>query len=119
MVDLTLTDEQKDLRELAHEFAKNEIRAAAAEADRTSTLPIEVLRKGWDTGLMNIHVPEAYGGPGLHAFEGALVTEELAWGCSGIATSMEANMLGAAPAADPDQLRRPGASWPVRATYSV
>jgi acyl-CoA dehydrogenase len=46
---------------------------------------------------MNLHVPEQYGGGGLNAFEGALVMEELAWGCSGIATSMEANGLGAAP----------------------
>ena len=93
------TDEQQEYRELAHEFAKNEIRPAAAQADRDAKLPLDVLRKGWDSGLMNIHIPEEYGGAGLHGFDGALITEELAWGCSGIATSMEANMLGAMPVA--------------------
>ena len=36
MVDFTLTDEQKDLRELAHNFAEKEIRTVAWEYDRTA-----------------------------------------------------------------------------------
>ena len=96
-VSFDLTDDQKEFRALAHEFAAKEIRAVAAEADQTSTLPIETLRKGWESGLMNLHVPEEYGGAGLGSLDGVLVMEELAWGCSGIATSMEANGLGAAP----------------------
>jgi acyl-CoA dehydrogenase len=58
---------------------------------------MSVLEKGFEQGLMNLHIPEEYGGVGLGAFEGVLVMEELAWGCSGIATSMEANGLGSAP----------------------
>ncbi|MCW2927292.1 MAG: acyl-CoA dehydrogenase [Thermoleophilia bacterium] len=96
-VSFELTDDQKEFRALAHDFAENEIRPVAAEADQQSKLPIEVLRKGWETGLMNLHVPEQYGGAGLGSLDGVLVMEELAWGCSGIATSMEANGLGAAP----------------------
>ncbi|MCW2960426.1 MAG: acdA [Thermoleophilia bacterium] len=96
-VSFELTDDQKEFRDLAHEFAEKEIRPVAAQADRDSKLPIDLIRKGWDTGLMNLHVPEQYGGAGLNSFEGVLVMEELAWGCSGIATSMEANGLGAAP----------------------
>ncbi|MCW2956491.1 MAG: acdA [Thermoleophilia bacterium] len=96
-ISFEITDDQKEFQSLAHDFAEREIRPVAAEADRSQTLPIEVLRKGWETGLMNIHVPEQYGGTGLHSFDGVLVMEELAWGCSGIATSMEANGLGAAP----------------------
>jgi len=46
---------------------------------------------------MNPHIPEEYGGPGLPAFEQILVGEELAWGCSGIATSIVANILGSLP----------------------
>jgi len=96
-VSFQLTDDQEDFRALAHEFSEKEIRPVAAEADQRSKLPIEVLRKGWDSGLMNLHVPEEFGGLGLSSFDGVLVMEELAWGCSGIATSMEANGLGAAP----------------------
>lgn len=96
-ISFEITDDQKEFQSLAHDFAEKEIRAVAAEADKTQTLPIETLRKGWESGLMNVHVPEEYGGAGLGSMDGVLIMEELAWGCSGIATSMEANGLGAAP----------------------
>lgn len=96
-ISFELTDEQKEIQAMAREFSAKEIRTVAAEADQTSTLPMDVLRKGWDQGLMNVHIPEQYGGGGLDGFSGVLIMEELAWGCSGIATSMEANGLGAAP----------------------
>src|SRR5881227_677872 len=46
---------------------------------------------------MNVHVPEAYGGLALSAFEGLLTGEELCWGCSGIGTAIAANGLGHGP----------------------
>src|SRR5438093_6091211 len=46
---------------------------------------------------MNPHVPEELGGAGLGAFEGALIGEELCWGCAGIGTAIVANILGALP----------------------
>ncbi len=97
MVDFTLTDEQKSLREMAHDFAANEIRPVAWEYDRDGTWPQEILRKAWELGLMNNHIPEQYGGPGLGYFEGALIEEELSWGCSGIQTSIGCNGLATAP----------------------
>ena len=97
MVDFTLTDEQKALREMAHDFAAKEIRPVAWEYDKDGTWPEEVLRKAWELGLMNTHVPEEYGGPGASYLEGCLIEEELAWGCSGIATSLGANGLASAP----------------------
>lgn len=97
MVDFTLTDEQKALREMAHDFAVNEIRPVAWEYDEHGTWPQEILEKAWELGLMNNHVPEEYGGPGASYLEGALIEEELAWGCSGIATSIGANGLAGAP----------------------
>jgi len=48
---------------------------------------------------MNTHAPEEYGGPGLSYLDGCLIEEELAWGCSGIATSISANGLASAPLA--------------------
>ncbi|MBA3301922.1 MAG: acyl-CoA dehydrogenase family protein [Thermoleophilaceae bacterium] len=97
MVDFTLTDEQKDLRELAHDFAEKDIRKVAWEYDKHSTWPDDIIKKAWDVGLMNTHVPEEYGGPGLDYLSGALIEEELSWGCSGIATSLGANGLAGAP----------------------
>jgi acyl-CoA dehydrogenase len=97
VVDFTLTDEQKDLRELAHNFAEKEIRPVAWEYDRDGTWPQEIIEKAWEVGLMNIHVPEEYGGPGLDFVSGALIEEEFGWGCSGIGTSLAANGLAMTP----------------------
>ncbi|HVM68631.1 MAG TPA: acyl-CoA dehydrogenase family protein [Gaiellaceae bacterium] len=96
-VSFALTDEQKELRALAREFAEKEIRPKAAEYDEHQTHPADVIAKAHEVGLMNIHVPEELGGPGLPGFDGMLIGEELNWGCSGIATSILANTLGAGP----------------------
>jgi acyl-CoA dehydrogenase len=97
LVDFTLTDEQKDLRELAHNFAEKEIRPVAWDYDRDGTWPQEIINKAWEVGLMNVHVAEAYGGPGLDHLSGCLIEEELGWGCSGIGTTLMANGLASAP----------------------
>ena len=97
MVDFTLTDEQKDLRELAHNFSEKEIRKVAWEYDKDGTWPQDIIEKAWEVGLMNTHIPEAYGGPGLDYLSGCLIEEEMGWGCSGIGTTLMANGLASAP----------------------
>jgi len=99
VVDFTLTDEQKSMRELAHDFAQKEMRPVAWEYDKEGTWPQEVIEKAWELGLMNGHLPEAYGGPGLSYLDGAIIEEEIAWGCSGIGTSLTCNGLASAPLA--------------------
>jgi acyl-CoA dehydrogenase len=97
VVDFTLTDEQKSLREMAHDFAEKEIRPVAWEYDKEGTWPQDVIDKAWELGLLNTHLPTEYGGPGLAYLDGCLIEEELAWGCSGISTSLSANGLAMAP----------------------
>jgi acyl-CoA dehydrogenase len=97
LVDFTLTDEQKDLREMAHNFAEKEIRKVAWEYDRDATWPQDIVDKAWEVGLMNAEIPEEYGGPGLDHMSGCLIEEEMGWGCSGIGTSLMANGLASAP----------------------
>jgi acyl-CoA dehydrogenase len=97
VVDFTLTDEQKNLRDLAHEFAAHEIRPVAWEYDKEGTWPEDIIKKAWEVGLMNTHIPEEYGGPGVGYLDGCLIEEELSWGCSGIQTSVGCNGLATAP----------------------
>ena len=97
MVDFTLTDEQQDMREMAHDFAENEIRPVAWDYDRDATWPGEILDKAWELGLMNNHLPTEYGGPGLSVLDGVIIEEEIAWGCSGVGTSLSCNSLASAP----------------------
>jgi len=108
-ISFALTPEQRELRALAREFAEKEIRPKAAEYDEHQTHPADLVEKAHELGLMNVHIPEEYGGPGLPGFEGMLIGEELSWGCSGIAVSIVANTLGAGPvliAGSDEQKRR-------------
>jgi len=97
VVDFTLTDEQQSICELAHDFAEKEMRPVAWEYDRDGTWPQEILEKAWELGLMNSFLPVEYGGPGLGVFDGVLIGEEIAWGCSGIGTSLSCNKLASTP----------------------
>src|ERR1700761_2184968 len=99
MVEFTLTDEQKNLREMAHDFAVKEIRPVAWEYDKDGTWPEDIIKKAWDIGLMNSHIEEEYGGAGASYLDGCLIEEELSWGCSGIQTSLGCNGLATAPIA--------------------
>src|SRR6266566_9878304 len=96
-VSFGLTNEQKALRDLAHDFAEREIRPKEREYDEGSIHPADVIAKAHELGLMNVHIPEAFGGLELGAFEGMLIGEELCWGCSGIGTAIVANGLGHGP----------------------
>jgi acyl-CoA dehydrogenase len=97
MISFELTDEQKQLQETARKFAKEEIIPKAAHHDKAGEFPKEIAKKAWELGLMNTHVSEEYGGLGLSVLDGCIITEELAYGCTGISTAMEANVLAAAP----------------------
>ena len=95
--DLTLSEEQQALVQTARDFTKKEITPVAAEYDVSGEFPREILKKAWETGLMNCEVPEAYGGLGLGCLDHTLVQEEVAYGCCGINTSLAANALAALP----------------------
>ncbi len=97
MIDFSLSDEQKQLQELARKFTKEEVIPKAAHHDEKGEFPREIVTKAWELGLVNTHIPQEYGGLGLGVLDGCITTEELAYGCTGIATAIEANTLAAAP----------------------
>jgi acyl-CoA dehydrogenase len=96
-MDLSLTEEQEALAQTARDFTRKEIIPRAGHFDETGEFPKEILKKAWETGLMNVEIPEAYGGLGGSCLDNCLVQEEVSFGCSGINTSMAANSLGATP----------------------
>ncbi|QQR57404.1 MAG: acyl-CoA dehydrogenase family protein [Candidatus Melainabacteria bacterium] len=97
MVDFFLNDEQRQIQQLANQFATKEVKPRSAHHDETGEFPRDICAKAWELGLMNTHIPEEYGGMGLGSFEGCLIAEEIASGCTGIGTAMEANNLAEAP----------------------
>ncbi|MCB9449927.1 MAG: acyl-CoA dehydrogenase family protein [Anaerolineaceae bacterium] len=96
-VSFMLTDEQVMLQKMAREFTANEIMPVAAEYDEHATFPEDIFHKARELGIVNMNIPEEYGGVGATAFEECVVAEELAYGCTGISTSITTNGLGALP----------------------
>ncbi len=94
-----LSDEQRLLQESVRRFAQEEIAPVAAEYDASGEFPREIIAKAWELGLVSTQVSPEYGGVGLSSLDGCIVTEELAWGCAGICTSIMANDLGLLPIA--------------------
>lgn len=97
MLNFNLSPEQEDLRRKVREFALKEVLPIAWEYDRRSEMPLFIMKKAFDLGLMNGNIPRAYGGRGYGVIEDTLVTEEIAAACPGIATSLFDNSLGMAP----------------------
>lgn len=97
MIDFSLTDEQKELQRLAHEFSQKEIRPHTEEHDKCGKFPIDIAKKAFEIGLMNLNIPQEFGGGGLKVLDEVIIAEELAWGCSGISTALSVNHLAYAP----------------------
>lgn len=97
MVNFELTDEQRALQDTAREFAEKEMRPVAAKYDRGHEFPWHVMRKAFEVGFLSSSIGTEYGGGGLSLLDTVIVSEELAWGCAGLFTSMMANSLALTP----------------------
>lgn len=97
MVSFALSEEQRMLVDMTRDFVANEVIPVASHHDHTGDYPTAVAAQAFELGLMNITIPDSYGGGDLGHFEEALVTEEFAFGCSGMAISMTVNNLASVP----------------------
>ena len=95
-ISFALTDEQRELRRLAHEFAEKEIRPKSLEYDEHQTHPADVVAKAHEVGLMNPHIPDEYRASASPASTGCWSARS-SRGHAGIAVSIIANTLGSAP----------------------
>lgn len=92
-----LNDMQREIQELARKFTKEEIIPVAAEYDKNGKYPWDIIKKAWSLGLIHKHIPKYCGGMEFNNFDGCLITEELAYGCTGILTALDGTELGEAP----------------------
>ncbi|TXT53491.1 MAG: Acyl-CoA dehydrogenase [Promethearchaeota archaeon] len=92
-----LTAKQKELQQKAREFAIKEVLPVARYYDEKNDFPMEVIKKAWEEKLLNLAIPQEYGGLGYGLMESIVVVEEIAAACPGIATSIFDNNLGAEP----------------------
>jgi acyl-CoA dehydrogenase len=92
-----LSEEQKALQKMVRDFTRARIIPVAGELDEHGTFPMEICREAWELGIMNVEIPEEYGGMHLGIFDNCLINEELAYGCVGVATTVTGNTLAATP----------------------
>ncbi|MBI2485789.1 MAG: acyl-CoA dehydrogenase [Deltaproteobacteria bacterium] len=88
---IELTEEQRMIRDVARDFAENEIKPVAAELDRQGKFPTELVKKMAELGFMGIFVPEDYGGSGMDTFSYVLALEEICKACASTGVIMSVN----------------------------
>ena len=86
-----LSDEQREIQRLVHDFADQEVRPAAEELDREHRFPYEIVEKLGGLGLMGIPYPQEYGGGGADNLAYAIAIEELARVDSSVAITVAAH----------------------------
>ncbi|XP_006919392.1 LOW QUALITY PROTEIN: medium-chain specific acyl-CoA dehydrogenase, mitochondrial [Pteropus alecto] len=124
------TEQQKEFQAAARKFAREEIIPVAADYDKTGKYPVPLIKRAWELGLMNTHIPEHcdfsicllleacaqhleafflfitgsnlnlilnFGGLGLGNFDACIISEELAYGCTGVHTAIYGSYLGQIP----------------------
>lgn len=90
-----LTEEQRDIRRAAREFAQGEFEPdVALELERNSQYPFEIWRKACNLGFVGLHFPEQFGGQGLGLIENLLVVEEFCSHHSGIGIALGLSTYG-------------------------
>jgi alkylation response protein AidB-like acyl-CoA dehydrogenase len=98
MIGFQLSEEQEQMRQLAHRFALEEIRPVAAEYDEREEMPWPVLQAAARIGLLAYAYPETYGGGGIDSvLTACVVAEELSWGCLGVSSAILGCGLAAVP----------------------
>jgi acyl-CoA dehydrogenase len=97
MPDFALSEEQLALRSTVRQFVKDKIIPVAARCDHEGKFPKDVYAAAWELGVVAPMIPEAYGGMAIGELDHVVIVEELAYGCTGIQTSITATTLAATP----------------------
>ena len=92
-----LTEEQEMIRDLCRQIAEEKIKPVAAEYDEKNEFPWEIVKVMAESDIFGVYIPEEYGGMGGGVLEMAIATENLSWGCGGIALAFAATGLGTYP----------------------
>jgi len=83
-----LNEEQRMIRAMVREFARDQVLPTAAERDRTCEFPAENIQKMGELGLMGMNVPPEYNGAGVDTVSYSLALQEIAYACASTAVVM-------------------------------
>jgi butyryl-CoA dehydrogenase len=90
-MDVELTEEQRQVRDMCREFAAAELAPSARRWDEHHEFPREAVRKLGELGLLGVAVPVEWGGAGMDAVAYAVAMEEISRGCAGTGVIMSVN----------------------------
>ena len=83
-----LNEEQRMIRAMVREFAREVVLPTAAERDRTKEFPAENLKRMGELGLMGMNVPPEYNGAGVDSVSYSLALQEIGYACASTAVVM-------------------------------
>lgn len=86
-----LSDEQQMIRDVARDFAQNEIKPVATKLDREERFPTDLVKKMGELGFMGIFIPDQYGGSGMDTLSYVLALEEICKACASTGVIMSVN----------------------------
>lgn len=92
-MDLSLNESQLTYLDTVRKFVKNEITPHILELEKGHVFPWEIINKAWETGILNLCIPESVQGYEIDAITSALIIKELSYGDTGISTSAMCNDL--------------------------
>ncbi len=91
MIEFSLTEEQKMLRDMVRDFATNELKPIASKIDDDEWIPEETRKKIAELGLLGAPYPEEYGGSGFGEVGYCVAQEEIGRACLSTATFIGAH----------------------------
>jgi len=90
-MDIELTEEQRQVRDLCRDFAEKELRPHARKWDADHVFPADAVKRLAEMGLLGVAVPADWGGAGMDNVCYALAMEEISRGCAGTGVIMSVN----------------------------
>ncbi|GAB4147661.1 MAG: acyl-CoA dehydrogenase [Candidatus Promineifilaceae bacterium] len=90
-MDFQLTTEQRQFRDIVHDFVAKEVKPLARHTDEAAAFNWTAVHKMGPLGLLGLEVPEQYGGAAVDAVSAAIAIEELGWGCGSTALAIAAH----------------------------
>lgn len=97
MIDFQLDKRQQDIVEKYRDFSNRWIVPNRMKYDRLAEFPWDIVHAAYDEKIINASLPVEYGGHGFSILDGALASEELGYGCTGIGICIDASTLALTP----------------------
>jgi alkylation response protein AidB-like acyl-CoA dehydrogenase len=97
MISFQLDNRQQEIIEKYRDFAKRWIAPHRMKYDELAQFPWEIVKAAYDEKIINASLPVEFGGYGFSILDGALASEELGYGCTGIGICIDASTLALTP----------------------